>query len=61
MPGIEPHFFDYPAYSLVTVGYLNATQPVLKSDIDQEPCNSCAPFNTALICRDGDLKPLDLD
>ena len=48
MPGIEPQFLDYPAYSLVTVGYMNATQPVWKSDIDQEPYNSCVPFDTAL-------------
>lgn len=28
MPGMEPQFLDYPAYGLVTVGYLNATQLV---------------------------------
>ena len=52
MPGIEPQFLDYPAYSLVTAGYMNATQPVWKSDIDQEPYYSCATFNTAFRGRD---------
>jgi hypothetical protein len=48
MPGMEPQFLDYPAYGLVTVGYLNATQLVWKSDIDQEPFNSCASFKDSL-------------
>ena len=61
MSGIEPQFLDYPACSLVTVGCLNATQPVGKSDIDQEPYNSCASFNTALRGRDRDLKHVDLE
>lgn len=59
MSGIEPQFLGYPAYSLVTVGCLNATKPLWKSDIDQEPYSSRAP--AALRGSDMELKPRDLE